>query len=580
MAARGTVRGALLAGHSNARAWSSGAAARGNLQGGDLAGWFDRVRPRPAVDRVERALRDGERYLRERQWDVAERAFDFACLQNPADPRPYLGLALVHHARGFLRRGDEAFDGFRSAVAASQLTPADRAAMLAVGYERLGELAEARREWEEVLTVDPVAMVPHEALARLCESSGDYSAARSHYEWLVKQEPDRADWPRALSRVALAQGDLEAATAARAAALRQTQQGADRLVDTFELARLHRQLGHLDLALEELTSCATLDPHWPEVRRELGYLHLQRAEWSAARRALEDYLASAPNAPDREAVQRQAEALLDAPEVEEEYGRSEGSARQAAPSAAPPTVHAPVVVVYGLQGGVGRTTLVANLGVWLAQSGERVGLVDLASATGELALHLDVRPSVGLAELAREVGEDRLDWSRIARALVKHASGLHLLLGGTSPLAAELVTESLIRRVLPILQLNYGWLLIDAPPDLADRTLSILEQARLVLLVASPDVAGVQAVRAAIQVCDTLNVPARRRRIIWHATRGQSAQLDTQLTDLFPLETHRFLPHAGDDFRAETQLGQPLVLRKARHRWTRELASLAQEFAV
>jgi hypothetical protein len=52
------------------------------------------------------------------------------------------------------------------------------------------------------------------------------------------------------------------------------------------------------------------------------------------------------------------------------------------------------------------------------------------------------------------------------------------------------------------------------------------------------------------------------------------------LTDLFPLETHRFLPHAGDDFRAETQLGQPLVLRKARHRWTRELASLAQEFAV
>jgi len=98
-----------------------------------LAGWFDRVRPRPAVDRVERALRDGERYLRERQWDVAERAFDFACLQNPADPRPYLGLALVHHAHGALQRADEAFDGFRTAVAASKLTPADRAAMLAVG---------------------------------------------------------------------------------------------------------------------------------------------------------------------------------------------------------------------------------------------------------------------------------------------------------------------------------------------------------------------------------------------------------------------------------------------------------------
>lgn len=125
------------------------------------------------------------------------------------------------------------------------------------------------------------------------------------------------------------------------------------------------------------------------MRRELGYLHLQRTEWSAARRALEDYLASAPNAPDRETVQRQAEALQDAPEVEGDGSRSEGSALGTVAPAPPPTIHAPVVAVYGLQGGVGRTTVVANLGVWLAQSGERVVLVDLASATGELALHLD-----------------------------------------------------------------------------------------------------------------------------------------------------------------------------------------------
>jgi MinD-like ATPase involved in chromosome partitioning or flagellar assembly len=279
-------------------------------------------------------------------------------------------------------------------------------------------------------------------------------------------------------------------------------------------------------------------------------------------------------------VQRQAAALQDAPDGEGEGAPAEATATAPPLAVPPPTTQAPVIVVYGLQGGVGRTTLVANLGVWLAQSGERVALVDFAHPTGELALHLDLRPSIGLAELVREVGEDNLDWSVVARALVKHSSGLHLLLGGTSPLAAELLTESLVRRVLPMLQLNYGWLLIDAPPDVAERTLSILERARLVLLVASPDVAGHQAVKAAIQVCDALNVPARRRRIIWHATRGQSAQLDLHLTDWFPLETHRFLPHAGDEFRAETDRGQPLVQRKARHRWSRELASLAQEFAV
>src|SRR5918912_1336347 len=62
-----------------------------------VAGLFNLLRSRDRDDRVERAIRDGERYLRERQWVAAERAFDFAALQNPDDPRPYLGLALMHH---------------------------------------------------------------------------------------------------------------------------------------------------------------------------------------------------------------------------------------------------------------------------------------------------------------------------------------------------------------------------------------------------------------------------------------------------------------------------------------------------
>ena len=104
---------------------------------------FDLLRPRPREDRLERAIRDGERYLRERQYAAAERAFDFATGQNPADPRAYLGLAVLHHTRGERSRADEALSAYRDAVLAQKISDEEQAALLAQGYERLGDTTRA-----------------------------------------------------------------------------------------------------------------------------------------------------------------------------------------------------------------------------------------------------------------------------------------------------------------------------------------------------------------------------------------------------------------------------------------------------
>ena len=114
----------------------------------------------------------------------------------------------------------------------------------------------------------------------------------------------------------------------------------------------------------------------------------------------------------------------------------------------------------------------------------------------------------------------------------------------------------------------------------ASATIFLLEHARLVLIVASPDTPGYLAARGALQVCETLRLPASRRRIVWHATRGQSSDARDMIAHRFPAESHRYLSFAGDDFRPEIQSGRPLTLRKPQHRWVRELGALAEEFAV
>ena len=108
-----------------------------------------------------------------------------------------------------------------------------------------------------------------------------------------------------------------------------------------------------------------------------------------------------------------------------------------------------------------------------------------------------------------------------------------------------------------MLQLNYGWVLADCAPDVGERTIFLLERARLVLIVASPDTPGYLAARGALQVCETLRLPADRRRIVWHATRGQSSDARDMIAHRFPAESHRYLSFAGDDFRPEIQSGRP-----------------------
>jgi hypothetical protein len=64
-----------------------------------VAGLFDLLRPRQPTDQLERALRDAELYIRERQFAAAEQALDFATRSFPDDARPDPGLAVLLNRR-------------------------------------------------------------------------------------------------------------------------------------------------------------------------------------------------------------------------------------------------------------------------------------------------------------------------------------------------------------------------------------------------------------------------------------------------------------------------------------------------
>ena len=152
-----------------------------------------------------------------------------------------------------------------------------------------------------------------------------------------------------------------------------------------------------------------------------------------------------------------------------------------------------VIALTNQKGGVGKTTTAVNLGVSLAQQGNKVLLID-ADAQANLTMSLGYGRPDDLSDTLSSIMQDVIDDkpANVQKAILHHAEGVDLLPSNIelSGLEVRLINaisrESVLKTCINEVKKNYDVVLVDCMPSLGILTINALAAADSVVIPTQP----------------------------------------------------------------------------------------------
>jgi pilus assembly protein CpaE len=192
------------------------------------------------------------------------------------------------------------------------------------------------------------------------------------------------------------------------------------------------------------------------------------------------------------------------------------TARPAPPVAAPaPRKGGParVIMFYGAKGGVGTTTVAINAAIALHKElGRRVCLIDANLQFGDHRVFMDLgMDKLSVVDLATNQG---FDLELIRHVLIKHESGIDLLLAPPSPEMAELVTSETLPDIMSQISMEYDYVILDVDKRLDEINLRLMDAANTLCVVMTADLPCLKNVRLVLEAASHLGYTDDKVRLI------------------------------------------------------------------
>jgi len=235
-----------------------------------------------------------------------------------------------------------------------------------------------------------------------------------------------------------------------------------------------------------------------------------------------------------------------------------------------------VIAFYGAKGGVGNTTIAVNTAMALQlQLHRRVVLVDANLQFGVHRLFFDLgleRPSI-----TNLVTSSAIDVDLLKQVLVKHDSGLSLLLAPSSPGAAELVSPDHLPAIIQLLRTLFDDIVLDLDDRLDEINLRLLDVADQAIIVLTADLASLTNVRSFLETVESMGYDTNAINLVLNRSNGFTGiNLKTAERALERPITFEIV----NDYKAAVtalNAGTPLMLAKANSTLAKSIISFAKQ---
>ena len=177
-----------------------------------------------------------------------------------------------------------------------------------------------------------------------------------------------------------------------------------------------------------------------------------------------------------------------------------------------------VVAIGGGKGGVGKSLVAANVGIFLATLGKRVILVDGSFGAANLHIFVGVpRPARSLSEALAANGPALADI-----CVPTHVPGVKLIAGVYDPPWIAEPGPAMVRMVCEQLRtLPADWVVVDLGPGLASPTLELFLEADISMLVAVPDPTSIELMHRFVKAAF---LKLLERRGLAHLVRSRTGE--------------------------------------------------------
>jgi pilus assembly protein CpaE len=243
-----------------------------------------------------------------------------------------------------------------------------------------------------------------------------------------------------------------------------------------------------------------------------------------------------------------------------------------------------LVAVFAPKGGVGGTTVAVNTAIALQQTiadEGKVALMDGHLQFGDVGVMLNLRPDRSIADLTQRI--DELDSDLLSGVMTAHGSGIKVLLAPPSPEAAESIVSTqkendgvpALEAILTTMQKNFDVIVADMWSWIDNVSLTLLDAAKLIILVVTPDIPAVKSARLFLEVADKLDYQQEKLVLVVNGTDRRGGLRAKQIEKaIMPAAVE--IPYDERAALTAANRGVPLIMRDRDRPISKSLLRLAE----